>query len=74
VKNNKYDLIFLDPPFAEDQYQEDLQLIKKFGIYPNNHLVIIHRENNKTKEFNKDLNILEIKIYGRSKIIFGSFN
>lgn len=74
VKNNKYDLIFFDPPFAEDQYQEDLRLIKKLGIYPNNHLIIIHRESNKTKELNKDLNILDIKTYGRSKIIFGSFN
>lgn len=74
VKNNRYDLIFLDPPFADDHYKEDLSLIKKLQIYSKKHLIIIHRESTKTEEFDKCLHIVEIKNYGRSKIIFGSFD
>ena len=74
VKNNRYDLIFLDPPFADDHYKEDLSLIKKLQIYSKKHLIIIHRESTKTEKFDKCLHIVEIKNYGRSKIIFGFFH
>ncbi len=69
--SKKYDLIFLDPPFADDFYLEDLKLIKKKGFHKSNHLIIIHREKKKYENLNKVLTPLIIKEYGRSKIIFG---
>ena len=67
----KYNIIFLDPPYAEDNFQEILSLIIKAKIFNKNNLLIIHREN-KTREFlNDNFRILETKKYGRSKIIFG---
>ena len=66
----KYNIIFLDPPYAEDNFQKILSLIIKAKIYNKNNLLIIHREN-KTREFlNDNFRILETKKYGRSKIIF----
>ena len=72
-KNNKFEIIFLDPPFAKNNYIEELKLIYKKKIYKNNHIVIIHREEKSSDNFKNILNPIKIKKYGRSKIIFGKF-
>ena len=69
----KYDLIFLDPPFAEDTFLKELKLIKDKKIYKKNHTIVIHRERKNNEDFKDILNPLVIKNYGRSKIIFGKF-
>jgi 16S rRNA (guanine966-N2)-methyltransferase len=71
--NNKFEIIFLDPPFAENTYIEELKLIYEKKIYKKNHLVIIHREEKSIDNFKNILNPIIIKKYGRSKIIFGKF-
>ena len=71
--HQKFDIFFLDPPFSSKEFIYNLKLIKKNKIYNKEHLLIIHREK-KTYDFLNDLiDILDIKIYGRSKIIFGLF-
>ena len=72
-KNNKFEIIFLDPPFAKNDYIEELKLICKKKIYNNDHIVIIHREEKSFDDFENILNPIIIKKYGRSKIIFGKF-
>ena len=67
----KFDLIFLDPPFAENTYLEDLHLIRERKIYKDHHIVIIHRERKTNDDFKELIKPLVIKTYGRSKIIFG---
>jgi 16S rRNA (guanine966-N2)-methyltransferase len=76
IKNEKrkYNIFFLDPPFADIEFIKNLALIKKNKIYQNNHIVIIHREKKSTDNFGNIMNILMTKVYGRSKIIFGTFN
>ncbi len=69
----KFDIIFLDPPFAENEFIKDLQMIKEKKIFKKNHLIILHREHKSEDKLNKVLNIRLIKKYGRSKIIFGKF-
>ena len=61
----------MDPPFLDFEFIKILQLIKKKKIFRKNHLVIIHRERKSKDEFKNLLKIIEIKEYGRSKIIFG---
>ena len=68
-----FEIIFLDPPFAENNYIKELGLIHKKKIYKKNHIVIIHREKKSFENFEKIINPLVIKKYGRSKIIFGKF-
>ena len=71
--DNKFDIIFLDPPFAENNCIDDLSAIKETNMYSKKHLIIVHREQ-KTIEALKDvLNIISTKNYGRSKIVFGTF-
>ena len=69
----KYEIIFLDPPFANSSYLQELRLIKQEKIYKKEHVIIIHRDR-KTLEDLKDIfNPIIIKQYGRSKIIIGKF-
>ena len=72
--NNKFDIIFFDPPFAENRYTDELKKIHKLKAYNKNHLIIIHREKNASEDLTKIIKTLMIKEYGRSKIIFGVFS
>ena len=69
----KFDIFFMDPPFANNNFIEELKLIKQKKIYKKNHIVIIHRESKTSDNFDKILDLILIKKYGRSKIIFGKF-
>ncbi len=69
----KYDIFFLDPPFLNDSFSVELELIKKRKIFKNNHIIIIHRERKSSNDFKKIINPIIVKNYGRSKIIFGKF-
>jgi len=71
--SDKYEIIFFDPPFVENHYIKELELIKKKQIYTNNHMIIIHREDKSSDDFNKIISPLIIKRYRRSKIIFAKF-
>ena len=70
----KYDIFFFDPPFKENDFIGVLKELGKNKCFNNKHLVIIHREKNTHDKLNEILNILMIRQYGRSKIIFGKFN
>jgi len=72
-KREKFDLIFFDPPFADNEFIKNLNLIKKNLMYCPDHLIIIHRE--KIAEDNLDdfINVIIKKRYGRSQIFFGNF-
>ena len=71
---DKFDIIFLDPPFKDTKFIQNLETIKKNKIFSSNHVVIIHRERKTNDNLNDNLKIVETKQYGRSKIIFGVFN
>ena len=72
--NEKYHIFFLDPPFLDKLFIENLKLIKDKKIFYQDHIVIVHREKNSKDELNKFMKIVEEKNYGRSKIIFATFN
>jgi 16S rRNA (guanine966-N2)-methyltransferase len=69
----KFNIFFLDPPFADENYFFNLELIKNRKIFEENHIVIIHREKRSKENFGNILHIIETKQYGRSKIFFGKF-
>ena len=69
----KFNICFLDPPFADENYFLNLKLIKNRKIFEENHIVIIHRERRSKENFGNILQIIETKQYGRSKIFFGKF-
>ena len=72
-KNEKYNIFFFDPPFSDKNFKENLKSVRTFKNFLKNHIVIIHREKTAKDDFKDEINILKIKIYGRSKIFFGVF-
>ncbi len=71
IQSEKFEIIFFDPPFADNSFIEELKLIKKKNIHKKKHIIIIHREKKSEDNLNGILDTIMIKNYGRSKIIFG---
>ena len=72
-KIDKFNILFLDPPFLDKSYIKIIQLIKNKKIYEKNNLVIIHREKKTEDDLRSILNVFLIKNYSRSKILFANF-
>ena len=70
--NQKFDIIFLDPPYRDINLEKLLFHIKSLKLLNNNGILIIHRNKNKNDIFPKEFTIFEEKKYGISKIIFMS--
>ena len=73
-KSKKFDIFFLDPPFLDKNLIQNLNLIKQNKMYKKKHIIVIHREKKTKDDFDTNINIMKIKTYGRSKIIFAIFN
>ena len=71
---DKFSIFFFDPPFIDNNFIKNLKTIKIKKIYNKDHLIIIHRERKAEDNFDDLIKIVDTKIYGRSKIIFGTFN
>ena len=71
--DEKYDIIFLDPPFSDRDFIKNLETIKNKILYEKDHIIIIHRERKNKDDFKKLVKIIDKKIYGRSEIIFCNF-
>jgi len=69
----KFNIFFLDPPFLDSNYLNNIKIIKEKKIFHKNHVVIVHREKGSKDELKDFLEIIETKQYGRSKIFFGIF-
>ena len=72
--NDKFDIIFLDPPFKDKNLEELLDNINKKNILKKNGIMIIHRHKKENDSLPDSLKIIDEKIYGLSKITFSSFN
>ncbi len=70
--NKKFDIIFLDPPYKQDKINELIKVLVNQNILKNKGIIIIHRHKKQIDPFPKNFRILENKIYGISKIIFGT--
>jgi|TARA_B110000037_G_C17012864_1_gene462016 16S rRNA (guanine966-N2)-methyltransferase len=70
---NKFDIIFLDPPYKEKKLAYILNKITESEVLNNNGIIIIHRHKKERDELPEKFNIIEEKTYGISKVIFGNF-
>ena len=73
-KSDKYDVIFFDPPFSENFFINELNMIKNSSIYNKNHIIVIHREKKSQDNLSGVINVLLTRNYGRSSVLFGDFN
>ena len=68
-KGNKFDMVFLDPPYKDRKYLKLFDFMNIKQICSKKHLIICHRELGESEiKFNH--NKVLIKKYGRSKIYF----
>lgn len=72
--DEKFNIFFLDPPFIDKNFIQNLILIKKKKIYKKKHIIILHREKKTNDYLDNIVDTLLTKKYGRSKIIFSIFN
>jgi len=70
--NEKFAIIFLDPPYKDKNLLMILNKIIESKILSNDGIIIIHRHKKELDEFPKNLKIIEEKKYGISKIIFAT--
>ena len=70
---NKFDIIFLDPPYKEKDLTNLIDSLLFYKILNFQGIIIIHRHKNQIDNFPKSFQVIEEKKYGISKIIFGSY-
>ena len=68
--NQKFDIIFLDPPYQNKNLEKLLSHVKSLNLLNKNGILILHRNKNENDIFPKEFRIFEEKKYGISKIIF----
>ena len=71
--NQQYNIVFLDPPYKENNLNELINNLIKSNILKKNGIIIIHRHKKQKDIFPNKFKIIEEKKYGISKIIFGTY-
>ena len=69
-KDNKFDLIFLDPPFKDQNIYDLFKLIKEKNLLKNKGLIILHRHKKSEDKFPENFEIIDKNQYGLSKILY----
>ena len=70
--NNKFEIIFMDPPYKEKKLEDLLNTIIELKLLKDNGIIIIHRHKKEEDEFPNEFEVIMEKKYGISKIIFGN--
>ena len=65
---NKFNLIFLDPPYREERINFLVNKIKENDFLKDEGIIIIHRHKKDNLIISKKIDILDERIYGISKI------
>ena len=68
--DKKFDIVFMDPPYRDKDINLLLDNINYQKILNENGILILHRHKDEKDIIPKDLEIIEVKKYGLSKIIF----
>ena len=71
---DKFDIIFMDPPYKEKNLFKIIVDIIDAETLKNNGIIIIHRHKKEDDKFPDKFRIIEEKTYGISKVFFGSYN
>ncbi len=72
IFDNKFDIIFIDPPYKEKSLNKIIADIINAKIIKDSGIVIIHRHKKEEDVFPKEFQIIEEKTYGISRVLFGT--
>ena len=67
----KFDLVFCDPPFKDMNAEKLIDLVLNKNLLHKNGIIILHRNKATKEKFPNYFKIVEERLYGISKIIFG---
>ena len=67
----KFDLIFCDPPFKFENIEKLIELIFNNNLLNEGGIIILHRNKTTKEKFPDYFKVIEERIYGISKIVFG---
>ena len=70
--NSKFNIIFVDPPFKEKKINSLLNRIQEMKILQKDGVLLIHRHKSDDINLNDNLNIIDQRFYGISKITIGN--
>ena len=73
ISESKFDLIFCDPPFKDTNIGKLIELIFNNNLLNKDGIIILHRNKATKEKFSEYFQIIEERVYGVSKIIFGKF-
>ena len=68
---SQFHLIFCDPPFENTNIEKLIELVFNRNLLQKNGIIIIHRNKNTKEKLPDYFKILDERMYGMSKIIFG---
>ena len=71
ISESKFDLIFCDPPFKNKNIEKLIELILDKNLLQKEGIIILHRKNNAKDNLPNYFRIIDERMYGISKIIFG---
>ena len=74
LKNKKLDLIFLDPPYKEENIKIILENIANLKLLKESGLIVLHRHKKAKDAIDNKFTIKRSVKYGISKIIFIKIN
>ena len=70
-KDQKFQIIFCDPPYKERKIELLIENIIEMDILEKNGIIIIHRKKGNLDIYPKKFKIIDTKSYGLSKFVFG---
>ena len=68
---SKFELIFCDPPFKDTNIEKLIELIFNKNLLKKNGIIILHRNKATEEKLPNYFKIIDERVYGISKIIFG---
>ena len=71
LHNMKFDLVFCDPPFKDININDLIELIITKDLLKKKGIIILHRHKNTKEKFTIYFDVIDKRVYGLSKIIFG---
>ena len=71
IFESKFDLIFCDPPFKDTNIEKLIELIFIKNLLNKNGIIILHRNKTTKEKLPNYFKIVDERVYGMSKIIFG---
>ena len=73
-KDQKFQIIFCDPPYKEKKIELLIKNIFKMDILEKNGIIIIHRKKGDLDTYPNEFKVIDTKTYGLSTFIFGRSN